>query len=201
MWRTGHCLVPWLEHLTNWLLSGFLSARPLKFIGLSVRQRSNDQLRLNGRLRWLRRSLQRRSQKTVYNNWCHRTVRCCKSTEDFNGQSLQISTVSWCGTHQTMNSRMSGWSVCSKFIIFKFRLFTPSRRLSPCNFWCTAFDATQLPSALLVSSWLPCVRVLKSPRRDFGIFIHKYAGWTTTLKVFNVSLPMIALYGYSILTM
>jgi hypothetical protein len=40
------------EHLANWPLSGFLSARPLKFIGLSsvppdcpVRQRSNNQLR------------------------------------------------------------------------------------------------------------------------------------------------------------
>jgi hypothetical protein len=40
-----------LEHLANWPLSGFLRARPLKFIGLSspppdcpVRQWSNDQL-------------------------------------------------------------------------------------------------------------------------------------------------------------
>jgi hypothetical protein len=44
--------VPWLEHLANWLLSGFLSARPLKIIGLSgvppdcpVIPRSNNQLR------------------------------------------------------------------------------------------------------------------------------------------------------------
>jgi hypothetical protein len=43
--------VSWLEHLANWLLSGFLSAYPLKFIGLSgvppdctMRQWINDQL-------------------------------------------------------------------------------------------------------------------------------------------------------------
>jgi hypothetical protein len=49
--RTGQCPVPWPEQLANWLLSGFLSAHPLKIIGLSgvppdcpVRQRSNGQL-------------------------------------------------------------------------------------------------------------------------------------------------------------
>jgi hypothetical protein len=38
----------------------------------------------------------------------HRIIRCRKRTKDFNGQSLQTPTVSWCGTHQTINSVMSG---------------------------------------------------------------------------------------------
>jgi hypothetical protein len=52
LWHTRHCPMPWLEHIANWLLSGFLSAHPLKIIGLSsvppdcpVGQRSNGQLR------------------------------------------------------------------------------------------------------------------------------------------------------------
>jgi hypothetical protein len=52
LWRTGHYPVPRLDPFANWPLSGFLRARPLKFIGLSgvppdysVRQRSNGQLR------------------------------------------------------------------------------------------------------------------------------------------------------------
>jgi hypothetical protein len=51
-WRTKHCPVPRLQPSANWPLSGFLSARPLKFIGLSgappdcpVSQQSNGQLR------------------------------------------------------------------------------------------------------------------------------------------------------------
>jgi hypothetical protein len=39
---------------------------------------------------------------------CHRTVRCCKRTKDFNGQTLQTPTVGSRGKHQTMNSVMSG---------------------------------------------------------------------------------------------
>jgi hypothetical protein len=37
--------VRWLEHSANWLLSGFLSARPLKIIGQSGETTSNGQLR------------------------------------------------------------------------------------------------------------------------------------------------------------
>jgi hypothetical protein len=43
--RTGQCSVPWLEHLANWLLSGFISARPLKITGLSGKTTSNGQHR------------------------------------------------------------------------------------------------------------------------------------------------------------
>ena len=131
--RTGHYPVPRLEHLANWPLSGFLSANPLKFIGLSgvppdcpVRQRSNSQLRPtvdcadcgevcstevanqsatsgntglssepseqlssspNGRLRRLRRGLQRRSQETICDDRSHRTVGC--ATELFGAARRQ----------------------------------------------------------------------------------------------------------------
>jgi hypothetical protein len=42
---TGQCPVPWLEHSANWPLSGFLSAHPLKIIGLygeTIEQRSTS---------------------------------------------------------------------------------------------------------------------------------------------------------------
>jgi hypothetical protein len=38
----------------------------------------------------------------------HRTVRCRKKTEDFNGQLLQTPMVCWRGTHRTVNSVLSG---------------------------------------------------------------------------------------------
>jgi hypothetical protein len=39
---------------------------------------------------------------------CHRTTRCRKRTEDFNGQQLQTPTVGWRGTHWTVNNAVSG---------------------------------------------------------------------------------------------
>jgi hypothetical protein len=51
-WCTGHCPVPMPKHLTNWPLSSFLRATPLKFTRLSgaqpdclVSQQSNGQVR------------------------------------------------------------------------------------------------------------------------------------------------------------
>jgi hypothetical protein len=58
----------------------------------------------NGRLR----SLQSRSQKSVCKVKTNWIVRCCKRTEDFNGQQLQSLTVGWCGTHRIVNSVVSG---------------------------------------------------------------------------------------------
>jgi hypothetical protein len=91
---TGQCPVPWLEHLTNWLLSGFLSARPLKFIGLSnettvnFTQWSTALTAAQSAAHKSEVSLQR--QDTPNCPVCHRTVRCSKRTEDCNGQLLQI---------------------------------------------------------------------------------------------------------------
>jgi hypothetical protein len=39
---------------------------------------------------------------------CHRNVRCSKRIDEFNGQPLQAPTVSWRGTHRTVNSGVSG---------------------------------------------------------------------------------------------
>jgi hypothetical protein len=68
--------MPRLEPSANWPLSGFLSARPLKFIGLSdvpsdcpVRQRSNGQLRPTV-------DCSTRSQKIVCDDRSHQTVWC-----------------------------------------------------------------------------------------------------------------------------
>jgi hypothetical protein len=49
--RTGHYPVPRLEHLANWPLSGFLSANPLKFIGLSGETTEQRSTSPNGQLR------------------------------------------------------------------------------------------------------------------------------------------------------
>jgi hypothetical protein len=68
--------------------------------GLSVSPRSND------RLRDCVRSLKR--QKTVCDDRSHRTVRCVKRTEVFNGQQLQTPTVGWRDTHRIVNSVVSG---------------------------------------------------------------------------------------------
>jgi hypothetical protein len=69
-----------LEHLTNWPLSSFLKARPLKFIGQSsappdcpVSQRAT--------VNFAQRSTARavcstRSQKTAYNVRLHQTIPC-----------------------------------------------------------------------------------------------------------------------------
>jgi hypothetical protein len=85
--RTEHFPVPRLEPSANWPLSGFLSARSLKFIGLSgvpldclVTQWSNDQLRTMvdwadcGVVCCAEVSLQR--QDTTDCLVCHRTVPC-----------------------------------------------------------------------------------------------------------------------------
>jgi hypothetical protein len=52
--------------------------------------------------------LELRSQNAPDCPVCHRTVRCCKRTRDFNGQLLQTPTVYWRGRHRTVNSVMSG---------------------------------------------------------------------------------------------
>jgi hypothetical protein len=54
--RTEHCLVPRLQPSANWPLSGFLSARPLKFTGLSGEPKEQRSTSPNSRLRWLHRS-------------------------------------------------------------------------------------------------------------------------------------------------
>jgi hypothetical protein len=92
--RTGQCPVPWLEHLTNWQLSGYLSARPLKFIGLSgettvnFAQWSTALTATQSVAQKSEVSLQR--QDTLNCPVCHRIVRCSKRIEDFNDQPLQI---------------------------------------------------------------------------------------------------------------
>jgi hypothetical protein len=124
LWRTGHCPVctghvRCLEPSTNWSLSDFLSARPLKFIGLSgvpsdcpVRQQSNCQLHPTvdcvdcGAVYSTEVSLQRQDAPDY--PMCHQTVRCSKKTNDFNGQPLQTPTIGWCSTHQTVNNGVSG---------------------------------------------------------------------------------------------
>jgi hypothetical protein len=114
-WRTGHCPVPRPRHPTNWLLSVFLRATPLKITGLSsvppecpVSQRINGQLcqqstTLTG---GTVNSAKVRSQNCKVRT--HQTIRCRKRTKDFNGQPLQTPTVGWRGTHHTVNSDMSG---------------------------------------------------------------------------------------------
>jgi hypothetical protein len=103
LWCTGQCPVPRPETFANWPLSGFLSARQLKFIGLSgappdypVRQQSNDQLRQRSTVEQSDRQKSEdslRCQIAPDCPVCHRTVRCHKKTEDFNGQQLQTPTV------------------------------------------------------------------------------------------------------------
>jgi hypothetical protein len=111
LWRTRHCPVPRPKHLTNWPLSGFLRASLLKFTILSgvapdclVSQQSKGQLH-----QWST-AVQSDCQKSerVCKVRTHCTVRCRKRTNDFNGQQLQTPTVGWCGTHQTVNSAISG---------------------------------------------------------------------------------------------
>jgi hypothetical protein len=75
--------MPRLEPSANWPLSGFLSARPLKFIGLSdvpsdcpVRQRSNGQLRPTVDCTTARTVCSTRSQKIVCDDRSHQTVWC-----------------------------------------------------------------------------------------------------------------------------
>jgi hypothetical protein len=89
LWRTGHCPVPRLESSTNWPLSGFLRARPLKFVGLSgapsdypMRQHSNSQLRPIVDCVTTRAVCSTRSQKTICDDRLHRTVWC--ATEQSN---------------------------------------------------------------------------------------------------------------------
>jgi hypothetical protein len=108
--------VPRLEHLANWSLSGFPRAHPLKFIGLSsvppdylVRQQSNGQLRPTVNYTTACAVYSTKTQKTVCDDRSYRrTVRCRKKTEDLNGKQLQTPTVGSRGTHQTMNSGVSG---------------------------------------------------------------------------------------------
>jgi hypothetical protein len=73
--------------------------------GETTEQRSTSP---NDRLHWLQHSQQSRCQKLVCNVRIHQTDRCCKRTEDFNGQQLQTPTFDWCGTHRTMNSAVFG---------------------------------------------------------------------------------------------
>jgi hypothetical protein len=101
------CQVPWLEHSANWLLSGFLGARPQnhRFVRCATELSGVPpdypvSSLCNGRLRDCTRSLQRQKsedslRRQVAPNCllCHRTVRCTKRTEVFNGQQLQTPTV------------------------------------------------------------------------------------------------------------
>jgi hypothetical protein len=59
---------------------------------------------------------------------CHRTVRCTKRIDDFNGQQLQTPTVGWRGTHRTVNSVVSG----------AHRTIRCARRQKAAAFWPTA---------------------------------------------------------------
>jgi hypothetical protein len=83
LWRTeqcpvctGHCLVPWLKHSTNWPLLGILGVRPLKFTELSSERTSKGQLRPTVDCATVHTVRSVRSQKTVYDDRSHRTVRC-----------------------------------------------------------------------------------------------------------------------------
>jgi hypothetical protein len=69
-------------------------------------QRSTALIAAQSAAQKLEFSLQR--QDTPNCPVCHWTVLCRKKTEDFNGQQLQNPTVSWCGTHRTVNSAVSG---------------------------------------------------------------------------------------------
>jgi hypothetical protein len=155
LWSTGHYPVPRLETSVNWSLSGFLSAHPLKIIGLSgvppdcpVRQRSNGQLRpmvdcadyravYNTKVR----SQSAKSKHTGL-SVCHRTVRCCKRTKDFNGQQLQTQRTwhspdsEWCSVRCTTglssvpidsNGWNSGWG-------YKYPQPPPFKPSKHCNF-------------------------------------------------------------------
>jgi hypothetical protein len=57
LWHTGHCPVPRLEPSVNWPLSGFLSVRSLKFIGLFGETTDQWSTSSNGPLRDCVRSL------------------------------------------------------------------------------------------------------------------------------------------------
>jgi hypothetical protein len=48
------------------------------------------------------------SQNTPDCPVCHRTIRCHKKIEDFNGQYLQTPMVGWRGTHRIVNNAVSG---------------------------------------------------------------------------------------------
>jgi hypothetical protein len=105
---TPDCPVPWLEHSANWLLLGFLSAPPLTITRLSGETTSNGQLRPTVDCATARVVCTARSQNTFCDDRSHRTVRCSKRTDDFNGQPLKTPTIGWRDTHRTMNSRVSG---------------------------------------------------------------------------------------------
>jgi hypothetical protein len=101
------------EHLANWPLSGFLGARPLKFIGLSgvppdcpVRQRSNSQLRPT--VDCARSQQYKKSEGSLGRQVA---LDCSVPQED---RRLQRSTASnpngrlMCGTHRIVKSGVSG---------------------------------------------------------------------------------------------
>jgi hypothetical protein len=124
-WRTGHCPVcirhypvPRLKTSANWILSGKLSARPLKFIGLSgappncpVSQQSNGQLRPMVDCAIVCTVCSTRSQKTVCDDRSHQTIRC---TTGLSGAARRqkTSTINNSKPQQSTDMALTGqWTV------------------------------------------------------------------------------------------
>jgi hypothetical protein len=81
-WRTGQCLVPWLEHSGNWSLSRIIGARPLIITGQSSEpsvQRSTPPTVVCGTARavW-----SVKSYKTFCDVRSHRTILCATGLSD-----------------------------------------------------------------------------------------------------------------------
>jgi hypothetical protein len=107
----------------NWPLSGFLSARPLKFIGLSgappdypVRQWSNGQLHPTVDYATARIVCSTRSQKTVCDDRSHRTVRCRKRQKTSTGNNFKPQRLADVALHtmvnQVRNLGSTKWDDC-----------------------------------------------------------------------------------------